>query len=98
MTPIKGWIYAPDGFDPPQQNDAMVNEGYADAIKSIGKKYSIPVLDWYNLAGFNILTRNVLMNDPEPPINTYYSLHPTTEGFKRMADLLIPFISSLWDI
>lgn len=95
FTPIPGWIYAPDGFVPPQEEDKMVSSSYAEAVKLVGKKYSIPVLDLYNNIGYNIWNRNIMMNDPEPPENNLYSLHPSTYGYKRFSDLLIPFLKSI---
>lgn len=94
FTPIKGWIY-PAGYVPARTTEGMVDEAYADAIKAVGKLYSLPVLDLFNEAGFNLLTRNVMMNDPEPPENTLYSLHPTSYGYERMASLILPFIASV---
>ena len=91
MTPIQGWIY-PGGYDPNRETGGMVSVNYANAIKAVGEKYSIPVLDWYGEAGFNLFTRNIMMNDPEPPENIAYSLHPSRYGYKRMADLLISFL------
>lgn len=95
FTPIKGWIYAPLGFDPQQQKDKMVDIIYADATKKVGEKYGIPVLDLYSMCGINLKTREIMMNDPEPPENTYYSLHPSNYGYKRLADLIIPFLSNI---
>ena len=104
MTPIKGWIYYPNGYAssarPLVDGDGIVEKRYADAIKEIAAHYSLPVCDWYNEAGVNLLTRSWFINDPDPDPeetpnpNDLYSLHPTTEGYKRMADILIPFLRS----
>ena len=88
MTPIKGWCYAA-GFEPAKEEDGEIPEELADAIKAIGKLYSLPVCDWYNESGLNILTRNIYINDPEPPENTLYSFHPSALLFERMSKLLI---------
>ena len=88
MTPIKGWCYAA-GFEPPREEDGEISEELANAIKEIGKLYSLPVCDWYNESGLNILTRNIYINDPEPPENTLYSFHPSALLFERMSKLLI---------
>lgn len=95
FTPIQGWIYAPLGFDPQQQKDKMVDAIYVDATKKVGEKYGIPVLDLYSTCGINLKTREIMMNDPEPPENTFYSLHPSNYGYKRLAELIIPFLSNI---
>lgn len=91
-TPIMGWIYAPDGYEYERTEDGIVTEKWANAIKEVAKLYSLPVCDWYYESGINLWTRINYINDPEPVThggdNTYYSLHPTTSGYKRMADLL----------
>lgn len=92
-TPIMGWIYAPNGYEYERTENGIVTEKWANAIKEVAKAYSLPVCDWYNESGINLWTRINYMNDPEPIThggdNTYYSLHPTTSGYKRMADLLM---------
>ena len=99
ITPIRGWIYAPDGFDDGQEHiiDGEVDEKYAIAIRDIAQLYGIPVCDWYNLVPVNLLTRKWFMNDYEPDDieypNTYYSLHPSTKGYKRMAEVLLPVLN-----
>jgi len=97
ITPIRGWIYAPDGYasDPKPDVDGVVDEAYADAIRLVGDYYDLPVCDWYDQCGINIFTREWFMNDPEPPGNKLYSLHPSTEGYKRMARILIDFMNRI---
>lgn len=105
ITPIKGWIYYPEGYvntaRPLVSGDGIVEKRYADAIKEVAAYYSLPVCDWYNEAGVNLLTRSWYMNDPEPDPsatpnpNELYSLHPTTAGYKRMADILIPVLRNM---
>ena len=89
ITPIRGWIYAPDGYEYEREEDGEITSKWADAFKEVGKLYSLPVCDWYYNSGINLLTRNVYINDPEPEDgNTLYSLHPSTKGYERMAELL----------
>lgn len=105
ITPIKGWIYYPEGYvnaaRPLVDGDGIVEQRYADAIKTVAAYYSLPVCDWYNEAGVNILTRSWFMNDPDPDPeatpnpNDLYSLHPTAVGYKRMADILIPCLRNM---
>jgi lysophospholipase L1-like esterase len=87
FTPIKGWFY---GDDP-----RMIRDDYVDAVKAIGKIYSIPVLDLHNLIGLNNLTRDIMINDPEPPENELYSLHPSNYGYERMASVILPFLADV---
>lgn len=105
MTPIKGWIYYPEGYintaRPLVSGDGIVEKKYADAIKAVAAFYSLPVCDWYNEAGVNLLTRSWFINDPDPDPeatpnpNDLYSLHPTAAGYKRMADVLIPVLRNM---
>ena len=105
MTPIKGWIYYPEGYTngarPLVSGDGIVEKRYADAIKEVAAFYSLPVCDWYNEAGANLLTRSWFMNDPDPDPeatpnpNDLYSLHPTAAGYKRMADILLPVLRNM---
>ena len=93
FTPIKGWIYAPAGYGTgnPQTQDGVIEEKYADAVKAVAEVYGLTVCDLYNDSGidYEIADRQAYMNDPEPPENTLYSLHPNTAGYKLMADAII---------
>ena len=103
ITPIRGWIYAPDGYasNPPPSEDGIVEKKYADAIKTVAEFYSLPVCDWYDNCGLNLLTREWYINDPDPDPsatpnpNILYSLHPTKKGYERMADLLLPVLRDI---
>lgn len=103
ITPIRGWIYTPDGYAylPKPETDGVVEKKYADAIKAVAEYYGLPVCDWYSDCGVNIFTRDWYINDPEPDPtaaenpNPLYSLHPSNKGFKRMAQLLLPVIRSI---
>lgn len=106
MTPIRGWIYYPEGYPPAirpsKSGDGVVEEKYAIAIKEVGKFYGIPVCDWYNLVTVNELTRVWFMEDPDPDPeadpnpNPLGSLHPTTAGFKCMSGFLIETLKQVW--
>ncbi len=97
MTPIQGWIYGPDGWGDgnPRQDNGIIESKYAEAIKTVGAFYALPVCDWYTNSGISIMTRINYMNDPEPPNNNYYSLHPTKAGYKRMAEQLLPYFRAM---
>ena len=82
ITPIKGTY--PNG---------KVKQEFAEAIKEVGSLYGLPVCDWYNNSGINELTFDVYINDL--PESHTYMLHPTRAGYKRMADILIPFLKSI---
>lgn len=88
FTPIKGWVY--QSGKPP-----MTKREYVDAVKAVGKVYSLPVIDIYDTIGLNEITRDAMINDPEPPTNTQYSLHPSTYGYKRMADIILPQLAQV---
>ncbi|QWG81991.1 SGNH/GDSL hydrolase family protein [Bacillus mycoides] len=64
---------------------------YVNAIKEIGTKYGIPVLDLYNNCG--------LYPDSDLINNTYFSnkdgLHPNPEGYKVFAPRIAAFLESL---
>lgn len=64
---------------------------YANAVKEIGTKYGIPVLDLYNNCG--LYPSSDLIN------NTYFSnqdgLHPNPEGYKVFAPRIATFLESL---
>ena len=88
FTPIKGWVY--QSGKPP-----MTKREYVDAVKAVGKVYSLPVIDIYDTIGLSVITRDVMINDPEPPTNTQYSLHPSTYGYSRMADIILPQLAQV---
>ena len=95
MTPIKGWIYAPNGYEYPRTEDGDITPKWANAIKEIANLYSLPVCDWYNKSGINLLNREIYINDNEPENgNDLYSLHPSALGYKRMSEILLPIIEN----
>ena len=65
-------------------------ETYADLIKSVGELYGLPVLDWYNLSGFNKLNYSNFYKDIGTNDSIY--IHVGDEGYKRMSEVLIPFL------
>lgn len=94
MTPIRGWYKYYNTPSVPNTDPniiGMMPESYANAIKSVGKLYGIPVLDWYNLTGLNELTKTSYLGDLD---TTSYYLHPTNPFFKIMASSLIPFLNN----
>ncbi|WP_051620247.1 SGNH/GDSL hydrolase family protein [Paenibacillus sp. UNC451MF] len=76
-----------DGYDIHYVNEAghrLID--YADAVKLIGRTYSLPVLDLYFLSGF---TKNTL------PQYTSDGLHPNEAGHHRIALLVSDFLQQL---
>lgn len=74
-----------DGYDINTINDCgnkLID--YVNATKSIGKKYSLPVVDIYN---------NFTINSSNLDKYTRDGLHPNDEGYKIIADYLYNFIS-----
>ena len=95
MTPIKGWIYAPDGYEYERTDDGVVEECYAETIIAVAKAYQVSVCDWYHDSGIELESREQYINDPEPNKtaainpNPFYSLHPSSEGYRRMSEMLL---------
>ena len=52
---------------------------YADAVKELGKMYSLPVVDLFAESGFNKYTLSTF---------TYDGLHPNNDGFVRVANCI----------
>lgn len=91
-TPIQGWIYE-NGYDetdyPSHPDGGDIDPKWANAIKRIAEIYALPVCDWYTESGLNWINHDMYYNDPEPPTNDLYSLHPSAKGYKRMSEILI---------
>lgn len=60
-------------------------EDFANAMIEIGKYESLPVCDWFHLCNINKHNISTLMED---------GLHPTEEGYKRMASILIDLMKT----
>lgn len=90
LTPIKGW-FNEEGTEsvPNPEAKGLMGTDYVNAIKEIGKLYKTPVCDWYSETGFNEKNRAKYYGETD---KSPYYLHPTNAGFKRMADILIPFL------
>ncbi|RZT23524.1 SGNH/GDSL hydrolase family protein [Fictibacillus sp. BK138] len=56
---------------------------YVNAVKEIGQMYAIPVLDLYSLSGITKLNLDVY---------TYDGLHPSDNGYERIADVARGFM------
>lgn len=94
LTPIKGWYHEEGTSDVPNPNgEGILSVDYVNAIIAVGELYSLPVLDWYHLSTINDISMDVYIGD-NPAVFTAYSLHPTNAGYKRMADVLIPFLNN----
>jgi len=91
ITPIKGWYNedhtpsVPDAY----KGQMTLSVEYVNVMKSIGKLYGISVCDLYNSTWINGLSKSALMTDKA---TSPYYLHPSTKGYMRIADVLIPFL------
>ncbi|MNE05758.1 GDSL-like Lipase/Acylhydrolase [compost metagenome] len=61
---------------------------YVEAIKDMGKKYHIPVLDLYKTSGISKYTKNLYLSADE--------LHPNTVGYTHLANLIAAKLSSTY--
>ena len=101
MTPLNGWIYAPDGYEYQRVENGRVENRFADVILQVGDMYGCSVCDWFYKIEMNESTRVVMINDPEPDFqsfrnpNTLYSLHPSTEGYRIMSELLMDTLKTV---
>lgn len=59
---------------------------YVNRIKEIASRYSIPMIDLYNLGGLNKYNLSTYTDD---------NLHPNNAGYKRLNNIVIPFIKNL---
>lgn len=94
MTPITG--YRSDArinegfasFPYPTNNKNFTLDDYCDAIRKVGEKYSIPVLDMKKVSGMCSLIPNVdnkLYHD---------GIHPNDEGYKQMGNVVKNYLTS----
>lgn len=81
FTPIKGWT----------NSHGLMPETYPNVVLDIAKLYSLPCLDLYHLSGINDLTKRVLIVDSD---TVSFDFHPSTLGYKKMADVIVPFLSN----
>lgn len=76
-----------DGYDIHKPNEAGHLLGdYAEAVRQLGLRYALPVLDLYSESGFNRITLPHLTSD---------GLHPNGEGHRRIAGMAIAFLLRL---
>jgi lysophospholipase L1-like esterase len=59
---------------------------YAEAVRHIGAHYAVPVLDLYAESGITSLTLDYFTHD---------RLHPNDAGFRRIAEMAIPFLERI---
>lgn len=59
---------------------------FVKAVKEISARYSIPLLDFYEIGGFNDYTFDTFTID---------GLHPNNAGFKVLSEKMVAFISQL---
>ncbi|GEM_PF-3779164 len=91
LAPIKGYFNENHTSSVPNlyRGQKTVSIDYVNVMKSVGRLYGISVCDLYNSTWINSLPKNVLMGDKT--LNPYY-LHPSNQGYSRIADVLIPFL------
>ena len=76
-----------DGYDINFTNEAgskLID--YVNAIKDLGEKYSLPVLDLYSTSGFTNQTMSVYTRD---------DLHPNENGFERIGEKIYRFLLNI---
>ena len=84
ITPLQR---SKDGYDINFTNEAGYKLiDYVNAIKDLGKKYSLPVLDLYSNSGFTNNTLSVYTRD---------NLHPNEKGYKIIAQKMYSFLLNL---
>lgn len=93
LSPIQGFFNENHTTNVPDlyNDEYEISYDYVNVMKSIGRLYGIPVLDWYSKSGINKITRPQLINDST---GAPYYLHPNEEGYRRMAESLIDFIEN----
>lgn len=65
------------------------NKGYSEAIKAIGKKYSVPVLDLYADCGFHVNNNEFRLNClPD-------GLHPNINGHAMLSKKIQPWLENV---
>ncbi len=76
-----------DGFDVETRNDCGCRlDYYAEAVRVLGRRYALPVLDLYRESGINALTL---------PLFTSDGLHPNEAGHVRIAGMAASFLERL---
>lgn len=76
-----------DGYDIDRRNEAgHLLYDYVAAIRAIGLRYALPVLDLYAESGFNKLTLGTFTDD---------RLHPNEFGHQRIARMAAAFLARL---
>lgn len=100
MTPLKGWIYAPGGYEYHRNLDGEVEERFAEVIIRAGSFYNCSVCNWFYDIDLSEQNRLEMINDPEPDLskainpNPLYSLHPSTKGYRIMSEMLLKTIAN----
>lgn len=76
-----------DGYDVNTRNgDGRRLDDYAEAVRSLGMRYALPVLDLYRESGIHALTL---------PLFTSDGLHPNEAGHARIAGMAASFLERL---
>lgn len=91
ITPIRGWYSEYNTSNVPNTDPTVVGlmkREYPEMIKSVGKLYGVPVVDFYDGLGWNDLNKSYYLGD-NPAVFTAYLLHPNNKGFQRMGELIV---------
>lgn len=85
MTPLWRWSSGGTGADSDVNPNAsgIYLYQYADAIKAVGNKYKLPVLDLYRESGINLLNKDYMLSD---------GLHPGAQGNAVLSAKITGFI------
>ncbi|MGO4369647.1 SGNH/GDSL hydrolase family protein [Paenibacillus sp. 2TAB19] len=76
-----------DGYDTRMPNECgHLLLDYVQAVRAIGERYALPVLDLYAVSGFNAVTLPHFTSD---------GLHPNEAGHERIASLAIGFLRTI---
>jgi lysophospholipase L1-like esterase len=81
FTQVKAW----------KDDYGLMPETYPQVVKDLGKLYSLSVCDLYYESGINDLTKGVYMVDGD---SVAYDFHPSTKGYERMANIIVPFLEN----
>lgn len=83
VTPLKAKKTSQPGY---KNKLGYTMKDFVEAVKKIAEHYSIPILDFYSISGFNPLTFDTYTID---------GLHPSNKGFQQLSLKMVAFINTL---
>lgn len=86
MTPVRTFITAYDVTNGGPNAQSLYLKDYADAVKAIGKHYSLPVIDLFDNAGINPYNIDDYTDD---------KLHLNNAGYLRACNIMVPGLKDL---